>query len=400
MFALLFAAVIVTGTARADDALAPADEPTFEQLVRKGDLARFSGRNSDAVRAYLRALKLRNDPRIEGRLGLVALAGGSPAHAAPHLLRAIIDIHAIPNGERQQIKDAFDRARALVSRINIKISHLGTNVTIDGKPENMGTSATDFYIFRAPGHHEFRATLEGFEDAVIAIDTKKGETVDVSLVLNPLPSVPVNETPAEPAPVPVCEPHETKEDWASVEPPPKPSAKEAEDADDKRVRGQWVPGIGATVGYGAVSPYPATGFVLSSHWKLDSVFSFGFDFRAAMSPRGIEGYAIRGTTFALLPGVCARREWFTGCLAVHAGILWHSSLAPRVSIVRPSVGGGASIGAKFARYKSIDFHAKLFGDLLLDEYPIRTGETRKKVLWTGPQFLTGLSLVAVWNGTK
>jgi hypothetical protein len=161
-----------------------------------------------------------------------------------------------------------------------------------------------------------------------------------------------------------------------------------------------MPGIGATVIYGAVSPYPAGGFVLSSQWKLNSVMSFGFDFRAAMSPRGIEGYAIRGTTFALLPNVCATREWFTGCLLVHAGAMWHSSNAPRVSIVRPSVGGGASFGAKFARYKSIDFHAKLNGEFLFDEYPIRFGEIRKKVLWTGPQFITGVSIMVVWNGTK
>jgi hypothetical protein len=68
--------------------------------------------------------------------------------------------------------------------------------------------------------------------------------------------------------------------------------------------------------------------------------------------------------------------------------------------VRPSVGGGASFGAKFARYKSIDFHAKLNGEFLFDEYPIRFGEIRKKVLWTGPQFITGVSIMVVWNGTK
>lgn len=399
-FALLFVAVVVTGIVRAE--VAPVDEPMFDELVREGDLARFAGRNSDAVRAYARALKLRNDPRIEGRLGLVALAGGAPAQAAPHLLRAITDGSAIPPAELQQIEFAFNRARPLVSRIGVKISHVGAHVTIDGKTESMGSSAANFYVFREPGRHEFRATLEGFEDAVVAIDTKKGDTVEVSLVLTPLPSVPLHETPAEPAPVITCEPQETKAESTPSEAPPKPapSAKEAEDAEDNRVRGQWVPGIGGTVLYGAVSPYPAAGFVLSSHWKLDSVFLFGFDFRMAISPREIEGYAIRGTTFTLLPTVCATREWFTGCLAVHTGLMSHSSLAPRVSIVRPSVGGGANFGARFARYKSVDFHAKLYGELLLDEYPIRFGGGLADVLWTGPQFLTGVSIMAVWNGTK
>jgi len=396
-FALLFVAVVVTGVVRAEDA--PADEPSFEELVRRGDLARFSGRNSDAVRAYARALKIRNEPRVAGRLGLVALAGGAPAQAAHYLMHAIVDIHMIPPGERQQVKDAFDRARPLVSRIGIRISHIGAQLTIDGKPESMGTSATDFYVFRPPGHHEFRASLEGFEDAVVVIDTQKGETVEVSLVLTPLPAS-SNETLTEP--VVTCEPCEQKAESVSRQAPPKParSAKEIEDAEDKRVRGQWVPGIGFTVGYGAVSPYPAAGFVLSSHWKANSVISFGFDFRAAMSPREIEGYAIRGTTFALLPGVCTTREWFTGGLTVHARAVWRSSLEPRVSIVRPSVGGGASLGARFARYKSVDFHAKLFGELLLDEYPIWAGGIYSNALWTGPQFFTGASVVAIWNRTK
>ena len=391
-FALLFAAVVVTGIVRAEDA--PTDEPSFEELVRRGDLAWFSGRNADAVRAYARALEIRNEPRIAGRLGLVALAGDAPAQAAHYLMHAIVDGHTIPSGERQQIKNAFDRARSLVSRIGIKLSHVGAQVTIDGKLERMGSSATDFYVFRLPGRHEFRATLEGFEDAVVAVDTRKGETVNVSLVLLPKPV----EAPAESEPAVTCEPCKPKSELAPIR--SGQSVKDIEDAEDKRVLGQWVPGIGGTVLYGAVSPYPAVGFVLSSHLKINSVISAGLDLRAAMSPRGIEGYAIRGATFALLPSVCATRRWFTGCLAVHTGIMWHSSLAPQVSIVRGSVGGGVSLGARFARYKSVDFRATLYGELLADEYPLRSGSGYRKVLWTGPFFLSGASIMVVWNRTK
>lgn len=389
----LFAAFAITGIVHADEV--PAPELAFDELVRQGDLARFAGRSSDAVRAYARALKLRNDPRIEGRLGLVALAGGAPAQAAPHLLRAIVDGHTIAPGERQQIKAAFDRARPLVSRIGVKISHVGAHVTIDGKLESMATTAADFYVFRAPGHHEFRATLEGFEDAVVAIDTKKGDSVEVSLVLTPLPSVSLNESPTEPEPTPAAK-CKQKEDWASVEPPQKPSAKELEDAENNRVRGQWMPGIGGTATYGAVSPYLATGFIVSSYWKLNTVFSTGFDFRAVMSERGIENYEILGASFALLPAFCVTRAFFTGCLTGHGGILWHSSNNPEVSKVRPSWGGGVNLGFTFARYAPIDFRATLYGELLRNEYPLRTG-LLGRTLWTGPQFMTGLSLTAVLN---
>jgi hypothetical protein len=68
--------------------------------------------------------------------------------------------------------------------------------------------------------------------------------------------------------------------------------------------------------------------------------------------------------------------------------------------VRPSAGGGASFAAKLGRYKSIQFHVKLNGELLLDEYPIRFGGPFAKDLWIGPQFLTGVSIMASWRGTK
>lgn len=394
---LLFAAFVIAGGVHANEV--PGPELAFDELVRQGDLARFAGRNSDAVRAYMRALKIRNDPRIEGRLGLVALAGGAPAQAAPHLLRAIVDGHTIAPGERQQIKDAFDRARPLVSRIGIKISHIGAEVTIDGKLESMATTAADFYVFRMPGHHEFRATLEGFEDAVVAIDTKKGDTVDVSLVL-----VPLNETPAELGPVITCEPKAEPVPCKASSPSPPKSAPPARTSQNSKVDefkpGQWVPGIGVTIVYGAVSPYPSPGGILSSSWKITPFISAGFDFRFAMSPRGIEGYAIRGATFALLPSACASREWFQGCLLGHFGGMWHSSNAPKVSSARPALGVGVSLGARFLRIKPFELRVAMNAELLEDEYPIRTGEIRKKVLWTGPQFLTGLSIIAAWDGTK
>lgn len=399
-FALLFVALFVASNVHADDAPASTDEPTFDELVRQGDRARISGRNSDAVRAYSRALKIRYEPRIAGRLGIVALAGGAPAQAASYLLPAIIDSHTIPAGERQQIKDAFDRARPLVCRIGIKISHVGAELTIDGKPEIMAKSAADFYVFRMPGHHEFRATLEGFEDAVVAIDTKKGDTVDVSLVLTPLP-LPLNETPAEPAPVVTCEPKAESNPCEICKPsspestPPTSTTANHKTGDDERVR--WMPGIGATVLYGAVSPYPAGGFFLSSYWTAGPVFSGGFDVRVAFAPRGIDHYEIKGGTFTLLPGLCATRNRFTGCLNGHLGGIWHSWISPSPgSMVRAAVGGGASFGVRFGRIGRFDLRATVYGELLLDRYPLYAGR-KGQVLWMGPPVMTGLSISAVWT---
>jgi hypothetical protein len=394
---LRFVALLLGLCALVFPRIATADEPpTFDQLVQQGDRARFAGNTSDAINAYRQALKVRNDPRIVGRIGLVALDGGATAESMSYLLRAIIDSGSIPLPELQRIQFAFIRTRPLVTRVDIDVSHLGADVFIDGEPERIGTTAGEFYVFTLPGKHEVKATLAGYNDATVSIDAPKGGTIRVKLVLTPIPTdepkVEAIETKAESQPCEVCKP-------ASPAPIP-PARTMPNQRADKFKPGQWVPGIGFTAQYGAVSPYPAAGFILSSHWKLDPFVSFGFDFRAAFSPREIEGYAIRGSAFTFLPNVCATREWFTGCLAVHTGIFWHSSLAPNVSIVRPSAGGGASFAAKLGRYKSIQFHVKLNGELLLDEYPIRFGGPFAKDLWIGPQFLTGVSIMASWRGTK
>lgn len=401
LLVIMLVVLVVSSIVNADETSSTDVDRAFAELVRNGDKARFAGNTSTAINAYQDALKLRNDPRIVGRIGLVALDGGATAESMNYLLRAILNGNRIPTPERQQIERAFNRTLNLVTRVDIDVSHLGADVFIDGEPERLGTTAGEFYVFILPGKHEVKATLAGHNAAVVSIDAPKGGTIRVKLVLTPIP---LNETVPEPAPVVTCEPCKQNADSTNAtitQPTPPASTTPNHTADDDE-RVQWMPGIGATVVYGAVSPYPAGGFVLSSQWKLNSVMSFGFDFRAAMSPRGIEGYAIRGTTLSLLPSVCVTREWFTGCLVGHAGIMWHSSNAPRVSIIRPAVGGGASFGAKFARYKSVDFHAKLFGELLLDEYPIQAGAGGifTKALWTGPQFLTGVSIMAVWHGAK
>lgn len=387
--------LLASSNVDADESTADLDG-AFTKLVQQGDRARFAGKTGAAINAYQEALKLRNDPRIVGRIGLVALDGGATAESMSYLLRAILNGNRIPSAERQQIERAFSRTLNLVTRVDIDVSHLGADVFIDGEPERIGTTAGEFYVFTLPGKHEVKATLAGHNDATVSIDAPKGGTIRVKLVLTPIPAdepkVEAFEAKSEPTPCEVCKP---------TSPAPIPPARTTPNQRaDKFKPGQWVPGIGFTAQYGAVSPYPAAGFILSSHWKLDPFVSFGFDFRAAFSPREIEGYAIRGSAFTFLPNVCATREWFTGCLAVHTGIFWHSSLAPNVSIVRPSAGGGASFAAKIGRYKSAQFHVKLNGELLLDEYPIRFGGPFADVLWTGPQFLTGLSIMAIWNGTK
>jgi len=54
-----------------------ADDVRFKDLVMQGDHARLAGRVTDAVIAYAAALRIRMDPLVAGRLG-VLLANGEP----------------------------------------------------------------------------------------------------------------------------------------------------------------------------------------------------------------------------------------------------------------------------------------------------------------------------------
>ncbi|HVK70420.1 MAG TPA: hypothetical protein VM694_38470, partial [Polyangium sp.] len=202
---LVLVLVHVAGLARADDAPGTStrlDQAAhFAELVRKGDQARAAGKLSAAVGAYSEALRIREDARLRGRLGLIALEGGATAEAVGLLLLAVVDGHDMPPGERKEIVEAFLRTRPLVCRLDINVSHLGAEVRIDGELQPASLKRNDFYAFVMPGRHDVRASLPGYRDAVKTIEAPKGgrERVPLELVPNPPPAP---SSPSSPAAAP------------------------------------------------------------------------------------------------------------------------------------------------------------------------------------------------------
>ena len=81
--------------------------------------------------------------------------------------------------------------------------------------------------------------------------------------------------------------------------------------------------------------------------------------------------------------------------------MWHSTISPLpYSTVRVAIGGGASLGLRFGRIGRFDLRAAIYGELLRDEYPIRSGGSLADAVWTGPPYLTGLNITAVLDGAK
>jgi tetratricopeptide (TPR) repeat protein len=100
---IVFVALLVAAPLSADKG-PPKD---FDTLVRKGDHARIAGKWSDALEAYAKALELRDEPLVAGRIGLVLLEFREYDAAAIQLLRAIERGAGLSDGERSRFFQAF-----------------------------------------------------------------------------------------------------------------------------------------------------------------------------------------------------------------------------------------------------------------------------------------------------
>lgn len=379
--------LVCPGIVHADDA---ENDRAFAQFVREGDRARWAGRNPDAIEAYQKALKLRDDIRIRGLLGLVYLEGQAPINAASTLLPVMIDISDVPRNERNAIKDGYDRARSLVLRVKVDVSHLAADVLIDGKSVRPTRDANSFYTFAAPGPHEIRATLAGHEDAVASIDGKKGETVPVSLVLKPIPqSEPPPASPSVPPPAPIA--HEKRNDAIATNPKPsfvvQPSP--------------WSVGVGVVALSGAISYVPATGIMAGVERRFGEWFSVRLDGRAAWSPKYDTTWKpVRGITFGGSLGVCANRSIYFGCFIVHVAGIGHSLETQNdpVRVWKSRFGLGPNFGVVIPFHRA--FSVRIGGELLIlnDETQLLAGSDLYPIeVWSGPRILGGINLTLVWR---
>ena len=406
----VFALFTIASTSHADEHT-PAtrvEDAAFSELARAGDNARAAGRLSDAVRAYRAALDLKNDAVIAGRLGLVAFEGGAIALSVDFLLRGITDGQKASLAERRQVKDAYDRARSLVCRVNVSVSNSTAEVSIDGEPQPWATSKGEFYVFVLPGRHTVRARLDGYEDATEIIDAPKGEELPVRLTLSPLKEKPESVPTPSPEPPPTPAPTIAKETPAPIQATQATQTSAPLKRDDSTIKtsSPWSVGAGPVVVVGAVSQWPAFGFVGSIDLKIGEVASLRLDARGASSPYLLKEWPIRGWTMGILPALCARRSLYFGCVQAHLGAIGHdtNTASPPPSSVWKIRGG---IGASLGLEPQIQgpWHVRIAGDLLLfqDETPVRAfaDVSGKPPIWTGLPVLAGLSVIVVWrHGTR
>ncbi|MRG96391.1 PEGA domain-containing protein [Polyangium spumosum] len=371
-----------------------AKKARFTSYVIDGDRARAAGRATAAARAYSAALDVRHDPLIAGRLGVILVQLGKPVDAADLLLDAIQRATNATKEERQGFLKAYDAARAEMTWVDVTISHAGTKLTLDGEPRNReGFSALSMFV--APGEHELRARLDGYEDAVETFTARKGQEMRVTLTLRALP---------EPLPPPLKLRRERprKPDLSSLDEPPEEEPPREPIiggviGEQKRsgVRGS-VSG-GPIVVFGVASWSPAVGAMIAGSLRPNDYVSLGLEARAAWLTSGVEGRPINAMTAGGLASVCGHWRWLFGCALGHLGVInieGSEGSYMRESYANLLPGLGARFGARLELTRSFSMQAGVDIVGLTRGLKIVAGQT---VLVEQPPVLAGAHLVGGWE---
>jgi hypothetical protein len=376
-------------------------------LAAQGDRLRQLRQFADAAKAYAESLELGDDPIVGGRLGVLLTRYGNPALAADYLMDAIERGTAASPTERLEFLRAYDQARALVCRVVIDVSEAHAQIFLDGELKQ-ADGITGFTMFIAPGDHELRARLNGFDDAWVSFEAKKGGDARISLVLQSrfpiLPAVPKPEsTPSDdpkltqppllPSSNIVGDPnYSPKEDPFYVSPEVK-KARDLEQA--KPSRGSIY--AGPVVVFGVASWMPAVGAAIGGAWRPNQYFSLGLEGRAAWLTVGVAGKPISAMTGGGTAFACGHVKWFFGCALGHFGAI---RIAPQAGTFIPipltfaRLGGGARVGAQVRLSRSFNLAGTI--DALVLNSGIRVG-LEGTILAEQPPLMIGSAIAAEWG---
>ena len=371
----------------------------FEILAEEGDRLRVAGRKIEAANAYLKALDVRHDSLVGGRLGVLLVDLGRPLKACGLLLDAIQHARNANDTEREGFHKAYDKAWREVTYLDVTISVAGSKLMLDGKPKNIDGD-TRFFLFIMPGAHVLHASHEGYKDIVYSFHADKGTDLPVKLVLEALPTT--TAAPLEG----LFRPEKRGAKIAAArkkadEPPDEPEKSTpiyggVEGAPQAEKTRMSVEG-GPVVVFGVATWAPAVGAVAGVRWRLKEYFSIGIEGRAAWLTSGIKGGQINAMTAGGLASGCLHWRWFYGCAVGHLGVInvegQKSSYKPQSdTFVKPGFGGrvGAtlSLGRGFVLGGSFDAMGLDRGIRVI------AGQTE---LVNHPPVMLGTQIVGAWE---
>lgn len=279
----------------------------FDALVKKGDHARIAGRWSLALDAYAKALEMRDDPVVAGRIGLVLVAFREYETAAGKLFQAIEIGAGVDDAERTRFFQAFLVAQKQTCRLDVIVVQTGVKLELDSEARFSGRR--EFWAFVKAGKHKLHASLEGFEDETLEIDAPKGGQLSVKIELRPV------KPKEEPTKQPDLEEPRKALETAAREDKPAPVViedKPSAPTNPARKNGSLVFGFGVGFGFGS-TPTPVVGPHAFVAWRSRSWWEVGVEARVAWTFVKDERFpATQFVTWSAMLVPCGRwkKPWF------------------------------------------------------------------------------------------
>lgn len=158
---------------------AEANRP--KQLFDSGVQSFEEGRFAEALASFEQAYRLKPHPLVQVNIANCYDKLNQPADALEHFESFLASTEGSP-AQREEVRSAVARLTKLVGRLNLQLSPEQTAGTLDDQavlhPPNQWVSV---------GRHRLSFAAMGYEPAVRVVDVRAGETVDVSISLQPLP---------------------------------------------------------------------------------------------------------------------------------------------------------------------------------------------------------------------
>jgi hypothetical protein len=172
------------------DSDAEANRP--KQLFDSGVQSFEEGRFADALASFEQAYRLKPHPLVQVNIANCYDKLNQPAEALEHF-EAFLASSPGNSAQRDEVRTAVARLSKLAGRLNLQLTPEQAAGTLDDQavlhPPNQWVTA---------GRHRLSFAASGYEPAVRVVDVRAGETVEVSVNLQPLPP-PTLATSAAPA---------------------------------------------------------------------------------------------------------------------------------------------------------------------------------------------------------
>lgn len=247
-----------------------------------GDNAAAAGRLSEALESYQKALDVRWDPFVSGRVGEIFLNLRDFALAAQYLQRAVTDPSpSLSDSNRDRFFRKLQTALREVCRVDFVVDPMEARVVIDGFER--GEKQAQFWIYLNPGRHRIHAESQGFRPYDTEMTTGRGCRRTLIIVLHHAPVAQERSIIAQDVTTNPLRVIERREVDASTS--PLYAAKLPPNLMKHGKFGNFALGLGLWIPFG-MTPGFALGGQLHAGWRGRSWWDAGVEFRLAGNVRG------------------------------------------------------------------------------------------------------------------